>query len=138
MSEKRHISTLGLCLMSSHFSLVAYWILSGKGDTSLYTLIFATGMITIFTLTATKNNPQKMFLGTVATGISTFIASVMLCPYFPIYEAVFKWCIQVAFTLGTLRSGLKKLMTVEEFALKNFVYCTMTLALNLIYALIYT
>ena len=138
MSEKRSVNTIGLCLMSSHFSLVAYWMLSKTGDTSLYTLIFATGIVTIFVLTASKNPHKELFLGTITTGITTFIASVMLCPYFPIYESVFKWCIQVAFTLGTLRSGLKKLMTVEEFAVKNFVYCTMTLMLNIAYALIFS
>lgn len=127
---------LCLCLLSSHATLLVFWLVSATTSSILYIMMFASGIGTIllFSSSAYIYHDVRAFITTIAVGATTFLTSTSIAEWVPFFAAVFKWSISVAFTLGTLNS--MRLVDAKVIVTRNVIYHTLTLVLNLVYALI--
>lgn len=126
---------IGMCLFASHVTLVIYWLVTATTDAVLYIMSFITGIGTIILFSSTAMIVDiRNFIIVGVIGVSTFIISTTIAIWVPIFSAVFKWAIGVAFTMGTLNS--MRLVDAKSIVMRNVIYHTLTLILNIIYALL--
>ena len=126
---------LGSCASSAHIALLIYSLVAMVQDFILSVMAFVTGIVSIllFSMARETYESKNVFTILMPVGITTFNASIYLSQLYPVFSAIFKWAIAVAFNFGSLRS--MRLVEGSEIAKRNIVYLTLTLILNIIYAL---
>jgi len=125
---------LGLCLLASHITLIVYWLITATTHAVLYLMTFVTGVVTILIFSSSELiSDVRNFVAIGIVGVTTFLTSTVISIWVPIFSAVFKWTISVAFTMGSLNS--MRLIDAKTIVVRNVIYHTLTLILNIAYAI---
>ena len=129
------LRTLAISTISGHYALFFYYMLSRISDFLLYLLLYVTGVFGILFMSLTKEVYEKQFdyLLASVTGVTSFLSSLYLSVYFPIFMSVFKWAMGIAFWYGGLRS--LRLVDSATIVKKNIIYSTLILVLNVVSAI---
>ncbi|RLA85674.1 MAG: hypothetical protein DRG31_02385 [Deltaproteobacteria bacterium] len=131
------LAFLASCLLSAHYALLLYMILKCSHDVLLLEMIFATGILGISFLCATKypyNHPLASS-NVVVSGMTTFYVSALLNSINPVASSVFRMMLVLVYYLSGIRTVRGRYIEVEKVYLRNAFFTLLSGIMNIIYAL---
>ena len=128
------INTLYAGIVGFHLALVSYYLASLSNDITLHTFIFVSGTIGVLLFSINKETYENKiaFPCAILLLITTFYSSLFLG------EAggqVFRWLVLVMYNIAQSRT--MRIVDVQRVSIRNIIFNTLMLILNLFYSSIF-
>lgn len=127
------VNTVYAGLFGSHIALVLYHFASGSSDILLHSLIFITGTMAVLLFAVNKDTYENRlaFYTAILLLTTTFYSSLFLG------EAggqVFRWLVLVLWNIAQSRT--MRIVDVSKVSIRNIIFNTLMLGLNLFYTVV--
>ncbi len=125
------------CLLSAHYALLTYMLLSGAADLLLLEMIFTTGILSILSFCATKYpyNAPICSANMIVAGMTSFYASVLINAVNPVSSQIYRMMLTIVYYLGGIRTVKGKFVEAEKVYARNLFFSVLMGLINIAYTL---